>query len=265
MPTRLVMGWRVCIDYRKLNDATRKDHFSLPFIDQLLKRLAGNKFYCFLDGLSRCMVAIFHDMIEKTMEVFMDEFSVFGDSFSSCLSHLDMMLKRQCVDGKEAMDILEACHHGPTEGHHGPNYTAKKFAKVLEKYGVTQRLSTSYHPQTSGQVEVSNRGLKRILERTVGKACHLPIEIKYKAYWALIRTNFDLKTAGDHRKIFSYKLKSRWSGPFTITEVFSYGTVELSQPNGPNFKVNGQRIKHYHGWDIPAFDVLDLHLFPMNN
>ncbi|GJS16759.1 reverse transcriptase domain-containing protein [Tanacetum coccineum] len=128
----------VCIDYQKLNDATRKDHFPLPFMDQMLERLAGNEYYCFLDGFSgyfqipidlkdqekttftcpygtfayrrmpfglcnapgtfqRCMMAIFHDMIEETMEVFMDDFSVFGDSFSSCLSHLDKMLKR-CED-----------------------------------------------------------------------------------------------------------------------------------------------------------------------
>ncbi|GJT60105.1 reverse transcriptase domain-containing protein [Tanacetum coccineum] len=138
IPTRLVTGWRVCIDYRKLNEATRKDHFPLPFMDQMLERLAGNQYYCFLDGFSgyfqipidpkdqekttftcpygtfayrrmpfglcnapgtfqRCMMAIFHDMIEKTMEVFMDDFSVFGDSFSTCLSHLDKMLKR-CED-----------------------------------------------------------------------------------------------------------------------------------------------------------------------
>ncbi|GJV19142.1 reverse transcriptase domain-containing protein [Tanacetum coccineum] len=138
IPTRLVTGWRVCIDYRKLNEATRKDHFPLPFMDQMLERLAGNQFYCFLDGFSgyfqipidpkdqekttftcpygtfayrrmpfglcnapgtfqRCMMAIFHDMIEKTMEVFMDDFSVFGDSFSTCLSYLDKMLKR-CED-----------------------------------------------------------------------------------------------------------------------------------------------------------------------
>nr|GEZ60937.1 reverse transcriptase domain-containing protein [Tanacetum cinerariifolium] len=50
IPTRLVTGWRVCIDYRKLNEATRKDHFPLPFMDQMLKRLAGNEYYCFLDG-----------------------------------------------------------------------------------------------------------------------------------------------------------------------------------------------------------------------
>nr|GEZ73881.1 reverse transcriptase domain-containing protein [Tanacetum cinerariifolium] len=52
IPTRLVTGWRVCIDYRKLNEATRKDHIPLPFMDQMLKRLAGNKYYCFLDGFS---------------------------------------------------------------------------------------------------------------------------------------------------------------------------------------------------------------------
>nr|GEY94735.1 DNA-directed DNA polymerase [Tanacetum cinerariifolium] len=420
VPTRLVTGCRVCIDYRKLNDATHKDHFPLPFMDQMLERLTGNVYYCFLDGFSGCMMAIFHDMIEETMEVFMDDFSVFEDSFSSCLSHLDKMIKRcedtnlilnwekchfmvkegivlghkisksgietivytdhsalkyllakqdakprllrwilllqdfdvvirdrkgaenlavdhlsrlenphksdpkkkeitetfpletlgmvtfrgdsntpwicadqvirRCVYGKEAVDIRTTYHNGPTGGHHGANYTAKKvfdsdfywptiyrdaqdlvtrcdtcqrqgkisqrdempqnaiqvceildiwgidfmvpflssrgnkyilvavdylskwveakalptndarvvckflkslfarfgtpraiisdrsthfcndqFAKVMLKYRVTHRLSTAYHPQTSRQVEVLNRGLKRILERTVGE------------------------------------------------------------------------------------------------
>ncbi|GJR13660.1 reverse transcriptase domain-containing protein [Tanacetum coccineum] len=153
--TRLVTGWRVCIDYRKLNEATRKDHFPLPFMDQMIERLAGNEFYCFLDGFSgyfqipidpqdqekttftcpygtfayrrmpfglcnapgtfqRCMMAIFHDMIEKTMEVFMDDFSVFGDSFDSCLSNLEKMLKR-CEDTNLVLN-WEKCHFMCKEG-----------------------------------------------------------------------------------------------------------------------------------------------------
>ncbi|GJX81306.1 reverse transcriptase domain-containing protein [Tanacetum coccineum] len=146
----------------------------------------------------RCMMAIFHDMIEETIEVFMDDFSVFKDSFSSCLSHLDKMLKRcspggticadqvtrRCVYGPESVDIRTACHNGPIGGHHGVNYTAKKVFDsgfywpmiycdahdmVMLKYGVTHRLSIAYHPQTSGQVEVLNRGLKHILEKTIGE------------------------------------------------------------------------------------------------
>nr|GFA46734.1 DNA-directed DNA polymerase [Tanacetum cinerariifolium] len=118
IPTRLVTGWRVCIDYRKLNEATRKDHFPLPFMDQMLEQLAGNEYYCFLDGFSgtfqRCMLAIFHDMVEKTMEVFMDDFSVFGNSFETCLSRLDKMLQR-CEDTKLCLN-WEKSHFIVKEG-----------------------------------------------------------------------------------------------------------------------------------------------------
>nr|GFA51400.1 retrovirus-related Pol polyprotein from transposon 17.6 [Tanacetum cinerariifolium] len=116
--TRLVTGWRVCIDYRKLNEATRKDHFPLPFMEQMLERFAGNEYYCFLDGFlgtfQRCMMAIFHDTIEQTMEVFMDDFLVSGDSFSTCLTNLEKMLKR-CEDNKLALN-WEKSHFMVKEG-----------------------------------------------------------------------------------------------------------------------------------------------------
>ncbi|GKF35950.1 reverse transcriptase domain-containing protein [Tanacetum coccineum] len=166
------------------------------------------------------------------------------------------------------------------------------------KYGVTHRLSTAYHPQTSGQVEVSNRGLKRILERTIGEnraSCLLGLETDHRkvqlnelnelrdhAYENSLIYKEKTKRIHDSKiknrvfnvgdrvllfnsrlKIFLGKLKSRWSGPFTITQVFPYGTVELSQANGPNFKVNGHRVKHYFGGDAPQLVVPDLQTFPI--
>ncbi|XP_073309913.1 uncharacterized protein [Primulina huaijiensis] len=112
IPTRTVTGWRVCIDYRKLNDATRKDHFPLSFIDQMLERLAGHSFYCFLDSYSatfqRSMMSIFHDMIQDFIEIFMDDFSVFGSSFDTCLINLSKVLER-CEESNLILN-WEKCH-----------------------------------------------------------------------------------------------------------------------------------------------------------
>ncbi|CAN6711744.1 unnamed protein product [Malus baccata var. baccata] len=155
VPTRIQTGWRVCIDYRKLNATTRKDHFPLPFLDQMLERLAGHSFYCFLDGYSgynqiviapddqekttftcpfgtfayrrmsfglcnapatfqRCMVSIFSDYVERIIEIFMDDFSVFGSSFDNCLDNLTLILKR-CVETNLVLN-WEKCHFMVKQG-----------------------------------------------------------------------------------------------------------------------------------------------------
>nr|GEW65987.1 reverse transcriptase domain-containing protein [Tanacetum cinerariifolium] len=127
-----------------------------------------------------------------------------------------------------AFEILKACHEGPSGGHHGANLTAKKENYVIYK------------------------------ERT--KKLH-----DFKIKNCIFNVDDQVLLFNSRLNIFSGKLKTRWSGPFTITHVIPYGTIELSQPNGPNFKVNGHRVKHYLSGDIPSNVALDLYTFLMDN
>ena len=155
IPTRTMTGWRVCIDYRKLNTSTRKDHFPLPFIDQMLDRLVGHPYFYFLDGyfgynqisialedqekttftcpygtfafrrmpfrlcnapatFQRCMMSMFSDLTEEVMEIFMDDFTVYGSSFEHYLKNLGTVLQR-CHDKNLALN-WEKFYFMVTEG-----------------------------------------------------------------------------------------------------------------------------------------------------
>nr|GFA16185.1 DNA-directed DNA polymerase [Tanacetum cinerariifolium] len=132
---------------------------------------------------------------------------------------------RRCVSGKEAIDILNACHSGPIGGHYGASYTANK---VFDS------------------------------ERT--KKLH-DDKIKNRIF----NVGDQVLLFNSRLKIFSGKLKSHWSGPFTISEIYPYGTAKLIHPDGCNFKVNSHRLKHYHGGDPPPLEIPDVTTFPKDN
>nr|GEV75982.1 reverse transcriptase domain-containing protein [Tanacetum cinerariifolium] len=221
----------------KLNEATQKVHFSLPFMDQMLERLARNEYYSFLDGFSLENPHQSDPEKKEITETFPLETLGMGIDFMGpfpssrgnkyILVAVDYLSKWVEAKALPTNDTRVVCKFlkslfdrfgtpGAIISDRGTHFCNDQFAKVMLKYGVTHRLSTAYYPQMSGQVEVSNRSLKRILERTVGenraswsdklddalsafctafktpigctpyklvyeKACHLPIELEHKA------------------------------------------------------------------------------------
>ncbi|GJW05438.1 reverse transcriptase domain-containing protein [Tanacetum coccineum] len=311
----------------------------------------------------QCMTAIFHDMCKDFMEVFMDDFSVFGNSIDSCLNNLSKMLARceetnlvlnweKChfmvkegivlghkiskagieeftikIKDKKGSKNLAADHlsrlenlkleeldedgirdsfpdehlmvinikerkttHGPTGGHYGADITARKVfesgfywpnifkdsARTVNenmKEWADKLDDTLWAFRTAYKSPIGSTPFRIVY----GKACHLPIEMEHKAYWALKKINLDLYAAEKHRtkrwhnakimdkefqegeevlvfnsrlKLFLGKLRTRWYGPYTVSKVYLYGTFEACGKNGVGFKVNGHRLKKYHGTDM---------------
>nr|GEZ67573.1 reverse transcriptase domain-containing protein [Tanacetum cinerariifolium] len=305
----------------KLNEATRKDHFPLPFMDQMLERLAGNEYYCFLDGFlgyfqipidpkdqekttftcpygtfaykrmsfglcnapgtfQICMMAIFHDMIEQMMEV-IDTHG--AENYAA--DHLPYL-------------------ENPYENTFDPKEINETF--LLESLNKVSHKD----PSTLWFADLANYHTGNFIIKDPSGDTTEPTTQRRKflnqAYWALKHANLDIKTVGDHRKlqlnelselrdqayensliykertkklhdakikncifsvgdqvllfhsrlkIFSVKLKSRWSGPFTIFEIYPYGTAKLIHPDGCNLKVNCHRLKHYHGGEPPPLEI----------
>nr|GEW12643.1 reverse transcriptase domain-containing protein [Tanacetum cinerariifolium] len=252
IPTRLVTGWRVCIDYKKLNDATRKDHFSIK-VDR---------------GKVDVIAKLPHPTTVKGVRSFLGHvgfYRRFIQEFSKIARHMTHLLEKETpfVFSKDCVDAFETLKKKLTEAS----------ILVVPDWNLPFKLMCDANDFAIGATMGDHRKLQlnelNELRDQAYKNSLIYKERTKKLYDSKIKTR--IFNVGDQvllfnsrLKIFSGKLKTRWSGPFTITQVFLYQTVELSQPDGSNFKVNGHRVKHYFRGDIPSRVVPDLQTFPMD-
>nr|GEZ70386.1 reverse transcriptase domain-containing protein [Tanacetum cinerariifolium] len=210
---------------------------------------------------------------------------------------------RRYVSGQKAVEILKACHSGPTgvlgqrqDKHFRPiHHASKTMTEAESNYTTTEKEMLavvyafekfcSYLIMNKSIVYTDHSALKYLFAKKDSKTAsdHRKIqinelnELRDQAYENSLIYKEKTKRIHDSKiknrvfnigdrvllfnsrlKIFSGKLKSHWSGPFTISQVFPCDTVELSQPDGPNFKVNGHRLQHYFGEDVPKLVIPDL-------
>nr|GEV24907.1 DNA-directed DNA polymerase [Tanacetum cinerariifolium] len=265
IPTRLVTGWRVCIDYMKLNDTTRKDHFPLPFIDQILERLAGNEFYCFLDGFSGPMT---HLLEKETPFVFskecVDAFNTLKKKLTEAsilvVPNWNLPFKLVCDAKDYAIGAFADIANFHAENFIKKGLTSqqkKKFFKDVKHYFwddpylfqifVDQIIRRCVHGQKAFEIL---------------KACH---EGPTRGHHGANLTA--KKTAGDHRKLQLNELSELRDQVYENFMIYKERTKKLHYSKIKNsiFNVNGRRVKHYFGGDIPSDVVLDLHTLPMDN
>nr|GEZ02198.1 reverse transcriptase domain-containing protein [Tanacetum cinerariifolium] len=291
---------------KSLNKVAHKD-LSTPWFVDLANYHAGN---FIIKGMTS----------QQKQKFFKDVRHYFWDDPYLFWTCADQIIRR-CVAGKEAIDILNAFHSGPTRGHYRANYTAKKVFNsgfywpsiYKDAFEIVKRCASCQRQGKNSQKDempqnfiqiceifdvwgidfmgpfLSSKGNKYILvavdylSKWV-KAKALPtndarVVVKFlKSFFSQFGTpKAIINDRGTHfcndqfsrvmakLEIFSGKLKSCWSGPFTISEIYPYGIAKLIHPDGCNFKVNCHRLKHYHGGDPLPLEILDVHTFPKDN
>ncbi|GKA49181.1 reverse transcriptase domain-containing protein [Tanacetum coccineum] len=226
-----------------------KTTFIFPYGTLPSRRMPFGYAKCTWQTIQRCMMAIFHDMIEKTMEVFMDDFSVFGDSFSTCLSHLDKNVKKKTVVKTPIGPKLgEKPFHGKKKacsGHKSQNQikSIERKLNVIAKAPSPDTVKgvrmgenrASWSDKLDDALWAFRTAYKTPIGCTpyklvYGKACHLPIELEHKAYWALKNANFDLQTAGDQRKIQLNELSELRDQAYENSLIYKEKTKRIQDP-----------------------------------